>query len=108
MIRGFENLDVACPRYPSKARPKFAGVIPNQVLWRLSIRSGFSQLLGHPGIGRRARDAHMNHLTRLVFDEEEGKERSKEQIGHLQEVACPNLRGVVAQKRAPLLPSWLL
>ncbi len=83
MIRCFENLDVTCPRHSRKARPKFGIVIPNQVLWRLSIGSRFPELLGYPGIGRRARDAHVDHLPRLEFDEEEGKERSKEQIGDL-------------------------
>ena len=44
----------------------------------------------------------------IEFNDEEPKERSKEQISDLQEVACPDLRGVVAQECAPLLPSWLV
>jgi hypothetical protein len=35
-------------------------------------------------------------------------ERPNKQVSHLQEIARPDLRGVVAQKRAPLLPSWRL
>jgi len=34
----------------------------------------------------------------LPFNDEECKERSKEQISHLKEVAFPDLRGVVAHK----------
>ena len=63
MIRCFEYLDATCCRHTSKARPKFAIVITNQILRRLPIRGGFSQLLGHPGIGRRACHAHMDDLA---------------------------------------------
>jgi hypothetical protein len=47
-------------RHTSKARPKFAIVIPNQILGSLSIGGGFSQLLRHPGIGRQASDADVD------------------------------------------------
>jgi hypothetical protein len=83
MNRGLKNLDATCGRHPSKARPEFVVVISDQIFRCLSIRGGFSQLLRHLGIGRRACHAHMDHLARLQFDEEEGKERSKEEIGDL-------------------------
>ena len=60
MNRRFEDLDRARFRHTSKARPKFAIVIPNQILGSLSIGGGFSQLLRHPGIGRRASDADVD------------------------------------------------
>src|SRR5215470_3023634 len=63
--RRFEDLDRARFCHTSKARPKLPVVIPNQILWRLSIGGGFSQLLGHPGIGLRACHAHVDHLARL-------------------------------------------
>ena len=44
----------------------------------------------------------------LPLDDEEGKERSKEEIGDLEEVACTDLSGVVAQEGRPLLASWLV
>jgi hypothetical protein len=50
----------------------------------------------------------VDHLARLQFYDEERKERPKEQIRDLQEVTGPDLCCVSAQKRAPLLPSWLL
>jgi hypothetical protein len=108
MIRGFEHLDATCRRHPSKARPKFGIVIPNQVLWHLTIGRGFSELLRHPGIAWRSCHSHMDDLARLQFDEEEGKKRSKEEIGDLEEIAGPDLCGVVAQKGRPLLISWPL
>src|SRR5215467_12182627 len=105
VIRSFENLDATRRRHTSKARSEFAIVIPNQVLWRLSIGCGFSQLLRHLGIGRRSRDAHVDHLARFQFDEKEGKERPKEQIGDLQEITGPDLSCMAAQKGRPLLTS---
>jgi hypothetical protein len=50
----------------------------------------------------------MDHPSRLEFDDEEGKEWPKEKVSHLQEVTGPDVRRVIAQKRAPLLPSWRL
>jgi hypothetical protein len=50
----------------------------------------------------------VNHLARFQFDHKESEERSKEQVSHLQEVACPDLSGVVAQKGCPRLASWLV
>ena len=108
MIGGFEQLDVTCLRHTGKARPEFAIVITNEIFRSLTIGSRFSQLLGDPGIGRRACHTHMDDPSGLEFDEEEGEERSKEQISDLQEVACPDLSGVVAQKGRPLLASWPL
>ena len=61
--RRFEDLDRARFRYPSKARPELAIVITNQVLRCEPIRGGFSQLLGHPGIGRRSGHAHVIDLS---------------------------------------------
>ena len=62
MIGRFEHLDVTCPRHTSKEGPKFAIVITNQVLWRLPIRGRFPEVLRHPGIGRRACHADMDHF----------------------------------------------
>ncbi len=108
MNRRFEDLDRARFRYTSKARPELAIVITNQILRRLPIGSGLSQLLRHPGIGRRACDANMDDLASFQFDEKEGKERPKEQIGDLQEITGPDRSCMVAQKGLPLLTSWLL
>jgi hypothetical protein len=42
----------------------------------------------------------VDHLARLEFYDEEREERSKEQICHLQEVAGPDLSGVVTRDRS--------
>ena len=42
MIGGFKNLNRTRCRHTSKARPKFAIVITNQLRWRLPIRRSLS------------------------------------------------------------------
>ena len=54
MNRRFEHLNRTGGRHTSKARPKFAIVITDQIFRCLSIGGGFSKLLCHPGISWRA------------------------------------------------------
>ena len=100
MIGCFENLNRTCCSYTSEAGPKFAIIITNQIRRCLPIGRGFPKLLRHPGIAWRSYHSHMDDLARLQFDEEEGKKRSKEEIGDLEEVAGPDLCGVVARDRS--------
>ena len=83
MIGCFKNLNRTRCRHTRKAVPKFAIVITNQILWRLSIWRSFSELLGNPRIGRRSCYAYVDYSPRLEFDNEERKERSKEEIRDL-------------------------
>ncbi len=76
VIRRLENLNRTRGRHASKARPKFAIIITNEIFRCLPIRRCFSELLRHQGISWRACHAHVDHLARLQFDDEEGKERS--------------------------------
>src|SRR2546430_15848618 len=107
MNRRFEQLDATGLRHSAETGSKLAIVITDQILGYLPIRRRFSQLLGHPGIRWASSHAHVDHLARLEFYDEEREERSKEQISHLQEVAGPDLSGVVTQKGRPLLTAWL-
>jgi len=88
------------PNLLSLSRIRYSGACP----YGVASRSG----TGHPGIGRRSRDPDMDHPSRLQEGEEEGEERSKQEISDLQEVAGPDVGSVVAEKRAPLLTSWRL
>ena len=108
MIGRFEDLNAARCGHVGETGAKFGIIIPNQVLGCLSIRGGFPYLLCCPSIRGRPCHADMDHPSRFQFYYEEGKERPKEQIGDLEEVAGPDLCGVSAEKRAPLLLSWLL
>ncbi len=82
--------------------------ITNQVLGRIAEGRRFAQLLGDPGVCRRACDTHMHDPPRAEFGDDEGEQRPKEDIGHLQEVAGPDLVGVIAAKGCPglALGSW--
>jgi len=62
MNRRFEQLDATGPRHSAETGSKLAIVITDQILGCLPIGGGFAQLLGHPGIGRRASDADVDHL----------------------------------------------
>src|SRR5260370_1097812 len=105
---GLEQLDATGRCHPEEIGSKLAIIITYQILGSLPIGSRFPELLGHPGIGRRSRDADVEHLPRLQFDEEEGKKRAKEEVAHLQEVTSPDLCSVSAQKGGPPLSSWLV
>ncbi len=105
--RCVKNLNRTRGRHPGETGPKFAIVIADQILRCLPIRRGFSQLLGYPGISRGTSNSDMDHPSGLEFDEEEREERSKEEIGDLQEVTGPDICGVIVQKGRPSLSSRL-
>ena len=86
LIRGSEECDGGCGCHMSKARPELAIVIAYQILGSLSIRGRFPKLLPYPGVSRRSCHAYVDHFPGLQEGEEERKKRSKEEIGHLQEV----------------------
>src|SRR5262245_8021037 len=60
-----------------------------------------AELLGDPGGGRRAGDADVHHPPGARLDDQEGEHGPEEEIGHLQEVARPELAAVGAQERGP-------
>ena len=65
MVGRLQDLDAAGCGHARKTRSKFAITIANEILWSLSIRGCLSQLLRGPGIGRRARDLHMDDSARV-------------------------------------------
>jgi len=94
VVRGFEYLNVTRLHNPSESHPKFTIVIPDEVLRPHPKSGGFPQLLCRPSVRRRACDADVDHLARVQFDNEEGKQRAKEEIGDRQEVARPDVLGM--------------
>ena len=85
-VRRSQDLDAAGCCHSCKIRAEFPVVIPNQLCWRLSIRSGLPQLLRDPGISGSARHIHVDDLARFEFDDEERKKRTEKEIRYLQEV----------------------
>jgi hypothetical protein len=104
VIGRLEKLDATGRGHPVETGSKLAVVITYQILGRLSIGRGFSELLRHPGIGRGSGDAGMDHPSCLELNDEEGKELSKEEICDLEEVTRPDLCGVGVQKVAHVCP----
>src|SRR3989440_4682363 len=88
------------PNLLSLSRIRYFGVWPYGVASRSCWATQAS-------VGERVTPTWIR-LACLEFDEEEGKERPKEQVSHLQEVTGPDVRRVIAQKCAPLLTAWLL
>src|SRR6266567_480354 len=82
MIRRFQYLDATRFRHTSKARPEFAIVIPNEILWCLPIRSRLSQRYARPknrsASGSRPRGSAFRSFRSTLKN---ACERSKEQIG---------------------------
>ena len=83
MIRCSKQFNGARRCDSGKTGSKLAIVIADQILRRLPIRGGFSELLRDPGISRRSCHSDMDHPSGLEFDDEESEERSKEEISHL-------------------------
>ena len=83
VIRGLEELDGACCGYPCESWSEFTIVIVNEVSGYFPIRRSLSQLLCDPCIGRSFRDSYMDHFTRFQLDDEEGKQRTEEEVGDL-------------------------
>ena len=105
VIRCFENLNAACCCHTSETGPKLTIMIADEVLRRLSIGSRLPQLLRGPSVGRKSCHTHVDNFPRFQFGDEEGKERTEQEISDLQEITGPNISSVIMQEGRPLLPS---
>src|SRR5258708_6831745 len=75
-----KDLDASCCCHTCKTRSELAVIISNQISWTFSTRGCLPQLLCHPGISGRARHIHMDHLSRLQFDDEKSKKWAEEKV----------------------------
>jgi hypothetical protein len=82
-------------------RPVLAVMVEDEVLGVLTERSGFTQLLGHPGVGRVSGDADVYHSTRADLDQEEGVEWPEEPVGDREEAGGPEVAAVIGQEGGP-------
>ena len=105
VIRRDEHLDAARVCDSSETGSKLAVMITDEILWRLPIGSCLPQVLGSPGVGRRSRHPDVDNLPRFQFNNEKRKERTEAQVGDMQEIAGPDLPGMIAQEGRPALPS---
>ncbi len=101
--RGLENVD-ACPLSDCPdVMAVFAVIVAQKEARRLTERRGFSDLLRHPGIRWVAGDTDMYHSPRADLDDNEDKQRAKQQVKDLNEIASPNLVAMIMHKRPPRL-----
>jgi len=104
-IRRPQDRDAARCRDAGAGRPVRGVVIADAEARAPVERGGLAQLLGDPGVGRVARHADVHHASCIEGDGDEGVERAEEQVGDREEIAGPDVGGVVAQERRPRLPA---
>ncbi len=93
-----QGADPARGSHAIEMRLILAVVVADEVPRALVEGRGLAQLLGDPGVGRVPRDADVDHPPRAERDHEEGVERAEAQVGDREEVAGPDVRGVVPQE----------
>ncbi len=86
------------PNLLSLSRSRYLGLSPYGVASRTCWATQLS-------VGDRV-TPHVDDLPRRELDDEEGKERTEEQIGDLQEITRPHTFRMSAQKGRPGLSSW--
>jgi hypothetical protein len=96
-----EHLDAARCCNTSETGFKLALMIAHEILQRVSIGSCLPQVLCGPRVSRSARHPDMDDFSRLQFNDEKRKERTKEEIGDLEKIAGPHIGSVIMEGRSP-------
>jgi hypothetical protein len=99
--RDREHVDARAVGGGGKVAAEFAVVVPDQKPRGLLVGCGLPQLLGDPGVGWGAGDVDMHDFTTGMPDDDEGEERAEPGVLELEEVAGPDLGGVVPEKCPP-------
>src|SRR5438309_2382888 len=99
--RDRDHVDARAVGGVGKVAAEFAVVVPDQKPRGLLVGCGLPQLLGDPGVGREAGDVDMHDFTTAMPDDEEGEERAEPGVVELEEVAGPDVGGVVPEKCPP-------
>ena len=98
-----EDVDATRCRDARQLGAVLAVVISKKETRSLVKRGGFTQVLGDPLIGWMPGHSDMDHCARAEFTNEERKERSKPEIGDLEDVAGPDLVRVIVHEGGPRL-----
>ncbi len=78
-----------------------AVIVADQEPWAFSERCGVAQLLGNSGVGRVARHGEVDDASGLEFDDDEDEDGAEQGIVGLEEVAGPDVVGVVTEECGP-------
>src|SRR5260370_36248322 len=76
LIRCFQYLDATCDCSSSETGSEFAIIIADEILRRVSIRSGPPQLLCGPRVGWTARYTDVYHFARFEIQDSERNRRA--------------------------------
>ena len=96
--RRSKYLDPAAHRDSREVLTILRVIIPDQVFGRLAEGCRLTQLLSNPLVTRRPCHANMHDTARAEFRDDKGRQRPKEDIRKLQEVAGPDIFGVIAEE----------
>ena len=86
-------------------RPVLGVVVADQEARALPERGGLAELPGHPGVRGMARHPDVDDAPGAERDDEIREQRAVAQVGDVEEIAGPDVLGVIAQEGAPRLPS---
>jgi len=91
-------------RLPAAPRANSAPYVPSlsRTKDRGAGRRGLAQVLGDSGVGGMPRHADVDDPPRTEVDDEEGAEGPEAHVDDRQEVAGPDVMGVVMQEGSPL------
>ena len=103
--RGAQDADPAPRRDACERRPVLAIVVADEEARPRIEERGLTQLPGDPGVGRVLRHADVGHAARAERDDEERVQVVEGEVGDREEVAGPDVRGVIAQEGRPRLPA---
>jgi hypothetical protein len=98
-----QELDSCPAHHAGKERTELVVVIPDQEPGRLPKGCCLAELLGDPSISGMASHSNMNDFSALQLNDEEGKERTEEEVGNRQKVARPDLMGMIVYEGGPRL-----
>jgi hypothetical protein len=88
-----------------EAGAEFIVAVANQEPWRRTKRRRVAKLLRHPRLRGAACRRGEPDFAGSELDEDKREDRAEEHVVGLQEVARPDLTGVVSEESRPPLPS---
>ena len=101
--RRVQHLDPTPVRNTGELRAACAVIVADQEARSRAERWRLAQVPGDPGISRMPRDANVDNRARATVDGEKGEERPEAQVDDRQDVARPDLMGVMMQDGRPCL-----
>ena len=103
--RRADDLAADAGEHVVELRAKLVVTIADEESWALAERRRLAQLLGCPVTRRVPRHRGVDHAPAAVLDDEEEEDRAEAPVVGLEEIAGPDLAGVILEERRPGLAS---